>query len=265
MEAARRFTVETITHGWGLAVATGQPSDVPDNVAGRCLAYAAAVIPDRLGGVMYDRPVVNGKAASTTETTSASGGHQGTNLCSLSVPADGIDRSRASGSAADKARVLPGLPRVGLDSGGWVVQAAVTCLLMVSTRSGEPTEAVLPASRSGVRRRRPQQPDLAPGPVRDRRWDVTAAGDLVGALPGDAAEGDTDLVRTDQPHPAHPADRPRYRHLGQPAAGNTALSSWEGHSPGTHLVTHVNNDPRASVQDGAAGFQSGSKVRVGAV
>jgi uncharacterized protein (TIGR03086 family) len=80
MEAARGFTVETITHGWDLAIATGQPSDAPDNVADRCLAYAAAVIPDRLRGVMYDLPVVNGKASSTTEQLAHLLGHRRRNL-----------------------------------------------------------------------------------------------------------------------------------------------------------------------------------------
>jgi uncharacterized protein (TIGR03086 family) len=52
MNAARGFTVETITHGWDLAVATGQPSNAPNSIADRCLAYAATVIPDRLRGSM---------------------------------------------------------------------------------------------------------------------------------------------------------------------------------------------------------------------
>jgi uncharacterized protein (TIGR03086 family) len=76
MDATRGFTVETITHGWDLAVATGQPSDAPDGIADRCLTYAAAVIPDRLRGVMYDRPVVNGKASSTTEQLAHLLGHR---------------------------------------------------------------------------------------------------------------------------------------------------------------------------------------------
>jgi hypothetical protein len=72
--------VETITHGWDLAVATGQPSDAPDDIADRCLAYAAAVIPDQLRGFIYDRPVVNGKASSTTEQLAHLSGHQRTKL-----------------------------------------------------------------------------------------------------------------------------------------------------------------------------------------
>lgn len=67
LEAARGFTVETITHGWDLAIATGQPSDTPNGIADRCLAFAPAIIPDRLRGVMYDAPVVGGEAISTTE------------------------------------------------------------------------------------------------------------------------------------------------------------------------------------------------------
>jgi uncharacterized protein (TIGR03086 family) len=76
MDAARGFTVETITHGWDLAIATGQPSDAPNSIADRCLAYAAAVVPDRLRGVMYHRPVVNGNASSTTEQLAHLLGHR---------------------------------------------------------------------------------------------------------------------------------------------------------------------------------------------
>src|SRR5438105_14073159 len=47
LDAARGFTVETVTHGWDLAVATGQAGDAPNGIADRCLAYAAAVVPDR--------------------------------------------------------------------------------------------------------------------------------------------------------------------------------------------------------------------------
>ncbi|MEU4482791.1 TIGR03086 family metal-binding protein [Micromonospora sp. NPDC023966] len=75
-EAARGFTVETITHGWDLAVATGQPSDAPNGIADRCLSYASAAIPDRLRGVMYDAPVVGAKASSTTEQLAHLLGHK---------------------------------------------------------------------------------------------------------------------------------------------------------------------------------------------
>ncbi|MGH3602042.1 MAG: TIGR03086 family metal-binding protein [Pseudonocardiaceae bacterium] len=54
--AARGFTVETVTHGWDLAVATGQPAHL-DAVAQRCLETAGPeIVPARLRGVMYDPP-----------------------------------------------------------------------------------------------------------------------------------------------------------------------------------------------------------------
>jgi len=67
LEAVRGFTVETITHGWDLAVAIGQPSDVLDVAAQRCLFFTADLIPARLRGVMYDEPVETSAAASATE------------------------------------------------------------------------------------------------------------------------------------------------------------------------------------------------------
>ncbi|MFC0105689.1 TIGR03086 family metal-binding protein [Kibdelosporangium aridum] len=76
LEAARGFTVETITHGWDLAVATGQPSDAPNGIADRCLSYAAAIIPDRLRGVSYDAPVVAAGTFSTTEQLAHLLGHK---------------------------------------------------------------------------------------------------------------------------------------------------------------------------------------------
>jgi uncharacterized protein (TIGR03086 family) len=76
LEAARGFTVETITHGWDLAVATGQPSDAPNGIADRCLSYAVAVIPDRLRGVMYDAPVITAGSPSTTEQLAHLLGHK---------------------------------------------------------------------------------------------------------------------------------------------------------------------------------------------
>jgi uncharacterized protein (TIGR03086 family) len=74
-EAARGFTVETVTHGWDLAVAAGQPSDAPDGIADRCLVHAAAIIPDRLRGVMYDVPVVGIGTSSATEQLAHLLGH----------------------------------------------------------------------------------------------------------------------------------------------------------------------------------------------
>ena len=82
LEAARGFTVETVTHGWDLAIATGQPSDAPNGIAVRCLAFAAAIIPDRLRGVMYDAPVV-GEVISTTEQLAHLLGHKRDALTSV--------------------------------------------------------------------------------------------------------------------------------------------------------------------------------------
>jgi uncharacterized protein (TIGR03086 family) len=103
LEAARGFTVETLTHGWDLAVATGQPSDALDAVARRCLAAAAGpapagpaaaaaagdpardpagavagadIVPARLRGVMYDDPVTGPPPASATERLAHLLGHR---------------------------------------------------------------------------------------------------------------------------------------------------------------------------------------------
>jgi uncharacterized protein (TIGR03086 family) len=76
LEAVRGFTVETITHGWDLAVATGQPCDVLDSAAERCLAFAAEVIPARLRGVMYDQPVKTVTALCATERLAQLLGHR---------------------------------------------------------------------------------------------------------------------------------------------------------------------------------------------
>ncbi|WP_433870478.1 maleylpyruvate isomerase family mycothiol-dependent enzyme [Saccharopolyspora sp. CA-218241] len=74
-EAARGFTVETVTRGGDLAVATGQPSDAPNDIADRCLPFADAVIPR---GVSYDAPVVVAGAFSTTEQLAHLLGHKRT-------------------------------------------------------------------------------------------------------------------------------------------------------------------------------------------
>ena len=76
LAAVRGFVVETVTHGWDLAVATGQPCDAPNGIADRCLGYAAAVIPDRLRGVMYDAPVVGAESAPATERLAHLLGHK---------------------------------------------------------------------------------------------------------------------------------------------------------------------------------------------
>jgi hypothetical protein len=69
--------VETVTHGWDLAVATGQPREAPDQIADRCLALAVAVRhPDRLRGSMYAMPVANEQQDSPTTCLAHLLGHR---------------------------------------------------------------------------------------------------------------------------------------------------------------------------------------------
>ena len=76
LDALRGFTVETVTHGWDLAVATGQPREAPDRIADRCLLFAAAVIPDRLRGVMYGKPAMDSREDSPTTRLAHLLGHR---------------------------------------------------------------------------------------------------------------------------------------------------------------------------------------------
>ncbi len=76
LEAARGFTVETITHGWDLAVATGRACEPPPGIADRCLEFARSVVPDRLRGVMYGPPVAGDPDSSAIEQLAALLGHE---------------------------------------------------------------------------------------------------------------------------------------------------------------------------------------------
>lgn len=73
--AVRGFTIETVTHGWDLAVATGAPADAPAGVAERCLETAGEIVPARLRGVMYDEAVQAAADASPTERLANLLGH----------------------------------------------------------------------------------------------------------------------------------------------------------------------------------------------
>ena len=75
LEAVRGFTVETVAHGWDLAVATDRPAIAPPGVAERCLALAVDVIPSRLRGVMYSDPVADDPDLSPTERLAHLLGH----------------------------------------------------------------------------------------------------------------------------------------------------------------------------------------------
>ncbi|KNX38647.1 TIGR03086 family metal-binding protein [Luteipulveratus halotolerans] len=74
-DALRGFTVETVTHGWDLAVATGQDPTVLDAVAARLLASSTELVPTRLRGVMYDDAAPTA-SSSATERLAYALGHQ---------------------------------------------------------------------------------------------------------------------------------------------------------------------------------------------
>jgi hypothetical protein len=76
LEALPGFTVETVTHGWDLALATGQPREAPDQIADHCLVFASAVIPDRLRGIMYGKPVKDAQENSPTTRLAHLLGHR---------------------------------------------------------------------------------------------------------------------------------------------------------------------------------------------
>lgn len=82
-EAARGFTIETITHGWDFAVANGQPSDVCDDAAQFCLFFVDDVVRARLRLVMYNEPV---RIPATASATGHLGAVLGRQEASKTVP-----------------------------------------------------------------------------------------------------------------------------------------------------------------------------------
>lgn len=76
LDAVRGFTIETLVHGWDLAVATDQPREAPAGLADTVSAYVDRVIPAATRNRMYTRPRPSADDAGPTERLANVLGHQ---------------------------------------------------------------------------------------------------------------------------------------------------------------------------------------------
>lgn len=67
IDVVRGFTIETLVHGWDLAVATGQPSEAPAGLAATVEGFVDQVIPQATRKRMYDEPGASADHAEPTE------------------------------------------------------------------------------------------------------------------------------------------------------------------------------------------------------
>ncbi len=75
LDAVRGFTIETLVHGWDLAVATDQPSEAPAGLADAVSAYVDHVIPEGTRNRMYAQARPSAAGAGPTEQLASALGH----------------------------------------------------------------------------------------------------------------------------------------------------------------------------------------------
>jgi uncharacterized protein (TIGR03086 family) len=70
-DAVRGFTIETLVHGWDLAVATDRPAEAPEGLAAAVLPHVDSVIPAGTRARMYAAVVTSAEDADATEQLAA--------------------------------------------------------------------------------------------------------------------------------------------------------------------------------------------------